>query len=243
LFGSRRRRALSILAISLIVAIVLTGILATIGTQIESYEAPLQFPISDEMIELPTMRIHTSGPSYFQSVGRVYAYFSSPYASTFKTFEVRMSLDNVSWTTVPLLDSQSNELGKFADLGLVDLSGIVLEINIKCYIPAQQVHLPPNVTKEDLLNSVRGNIIIHKEMAPKDTVAVILVGATLFGTLFGIVLKVADELFPLRAQIDKTLEKPKNDLNGDDTNALSVATGHESKTTRPTDETKRKKGT
>jgi hypothetical protein len=227
--------------ISLVVAIVLTSILATIGTQIESYEAPSQFPISNEMIELSTIRIHTSGPSYFHSVARVYAYFSSPYASTFKTFEVKMSLDNISWTTVPLLDSQSNELGKFADLGLVDLSGIVLVINVKCYIPPQQVQLPPNVTKEDLLNSVRGNIIIHKEMAPKDTVAVILVGATLFGTLFGIVLKVADELFPMRPQIDKVLKKPKNDLNGDDTRTLSVATGHKSKSTRPTDETKRKR--
>lgn len=198
-FVKQKKHAILLIIISLVLAVATTRALISTGkTEIESYEVPTQFTISNETKDFPPIQIHTTGPSYFTSVGRVYVYFSSPYATMFKTFEVNMSLDNVSWKEVPLLDSQSNDRTKFADLGLVDLSRLVVVIYGRYYVPPQKVQLPPNVTKEDLLKSLKGNIMIQREPAPRDTIIELLVDVT----LFGVFLRVADLLFLKERQVD-----------------------------------------
>jgi len=199
-FGKQKKGAILMIMMSLVLAAATTELLINMGkTEIESYEVPAQITISNETKDFPPIQIHTNGPSYFTSVGRVYVYFSSPYATAFKTFEVNMSLDKVSWKVVPLLNSQSNDRTKFADLGLVDLNSLVVVVYGRYYVPPQNLQLPPNVTKEDFLKSLKGNIILERETAPRDRIIVILV----FVTLFGVILRVTDLLFLKRGQIDE----------------------------------------
>ena len=199
-FGKQKKHAILMIIMSLVLAVAATQTLIFIGKQeIESYEVPPQFTISNETKDFPPIQIRTTGPSYFTSVGRVYVYFSSPYATAFKTFEVNMSLDNASWKRVPLLNSQSNDRAKFADLGLIDLNRLLIVIYGRYYVPPQEVQLPPNVTKEDLLKSLRGNIMIERETAPRDRIIELLVDVT----LFGVFLRVADLLFSKERQMDK----------------------------------------
>ena len=196
---ARTRHAITVIVISLVIALLeTTALVAVFDTGPESFEAPQQFSFSDKVIYVSPIRIRTNGPSYFHSVARVKAYFSSPYASAFKTFDVDMSLDNASWTRVPLLGPQSN--GESATLGLVDLSELTIVIYVRHYLPPQTVQLPTGVAKEDFLKSVHGTIMVHNEASPRDQVATILVGVALFAAN----LKIADYISPLRGRTDKT---------------------------------------
>lgn len=180
-----------------------THVLEYVGKlDIESYEAPAAFTISPETRYF-SIQIRTKGPSYFNSIGRIYVYFSSPCANFFETFEVAMSLDNASWVNIPFYSFQSNDYSKFADLGLIGLDGLVITIYGRYHIPPQTMNLPSNVTKEDVLNGLKGNISIRKEIAPRDATVEFLVGITLFGAI----LRVLDLLF-LKKEGNSAL-KPK----------------------------------
>jgi hypothetical protein len=65
------------------------------------------------------------------------------------------------------------------------------------------MNLPSNVTKEDVLNGLKGNISIRKQIAPRDATVEFLVGITLFGAI----LRVLDLLF-LKKEGNSAL-KPK----------------------------------
>ncbi len=192
---ARTKRA--IIVISLVLAIIETSALITVfDTEPQSFDAPPQFTFSDKVIYVSPIRIGTNGPSYFHSVARVNACFSSPYAAAFKTFEVDMSLDNATWTRVPLLGPQSDCHIESSTLGLVDLSKLTVVIYVRYYIPPQTVQLPTGVTKEVFLKSVNGTIMIHREASPKDQVATFLVCVA----LLGLNLAVANHISPSRGK-------------------------------------------
>ena len=104
---------------------------------------------------------------WFDSVGEVYVYLSSPYASYWKIFNVWMSLDNSSWTSVPFLESDTNNLTQMASLGFINLGNPQLTIYVKYYIPPQTLRVPPGVTKEDL-SIWKANVLIKKRATPAD---------------------------------------------------------------------------
>ncbi len=104
---------------------------------------------------------------WFDSVGEVYVYLSSPYASYWKIFNVWMSIDNSSWTSVPFLESDTNNLTQMASLGFINLDNPQLTIYVKYYIPPQTLLLPPGVTKEDL-SEWKSNVLIKKRATPAD---------------------------------------------------------------------------
>ncbi len=195
------RHAITVIVIALVIALLeTTALVAVFDTKPQSFEAPQQFSFSGKVTYDSPILTRTNGPSYFHSVARVNAYFYSPYAYAFKTFEVDMSLDNASWTRVPLLGSQSDGHIESATLGLVDLSELTIVIYVRHYLPPQTVQLPTGVTKEDFLKSVHGTIMVHKEASPRDQVTTILAGVALFAAN----LKIADYISPMRGQTDKT---------------------------------------
>ena len=104
---------------------------------------------------------------WFDSVGEVYVYLSSPYAGYWKIFNVWMSLDNSSWTSVPFLESDTNNLTQMASLGFINLGDPQLTIYVKYYIPPQTLRVPPGVTKEDL-SIWKANVLIKKRATPAD---------------------------------------------------------------------------
>ena len=117
---------------------------------------------------------------WFDSVGEVYVYLSSPYASYWKIFNVWMSLDNSTWTPVPFLESDTNNLTQMASLGFINLGNPQLTIYVKYYIPPQTLRVPPGVTKEDL-SILKANVLIKKRATPEDTVKWIMAFFTVFG--------------------------------------------------------------
>jgi len=104
---------------------------------------------------------------WFDSAGEVYAYMSSPYASYWNTFNIWMSLDNSSWTPVPFLESDTDNLTQMASLGFINLGNPQLTIYLKYYIPPQTILLPSGVTKEDA-SILKSNVLIKKRATPAD---------------------------------------------------------------------------
>jgi hypothetical protein len=118
-------------------------------------------------------------------------YLSSPYANYWETFNVWMSLDNVSWVDVPFLESTTNNKSQMANLGLINLGNPKLTIYQKNYVPPQTILLPPNVTTQDASN-LKANGVVKREATPSDTTQWILVFLTIFGTLFAVVAVIID---------------------------------------------------
>jgi len=128
-------------------------------------------------------------PGYFTSIGRVYVYYYSPYAEYFETFEVEMSLDKIHWVKVPFYSSLRNieDYGNFADLGYKELDKPIIEIYGKSFIPPQNLTIPiPNVTDEEVKNSIQGHGIIKRETTPRDEAIRFLAEVSLFGAIFGV---------------------------------------------------------
>jgi hypothetical protein len=121
-------------------------------------------------------------------MGRIYVHFSSEYADVWANtvFSVQMSLDNTSWVTVPVLSPWSNNRSEFADLGRVGLDSLVVTLYGRRYFPEQTVALPPNVTGEQVRQSLKGNVMVQQEEAPRDTTLRILVSVTLFAAILRI---------------------------------------------------------
>ena len=163
------------------------------STQIETFTSTIKITISNEtMLGSPYKAFVKKG--YFDSVGEVYVYMSSPYASYWNTFNVWMSLDNSSWTIVPFLESTTNNRTQMANLGLISLGNPQLTIYLKYYIPPQTILLPPNVTKEDASN-LNTKVLVKKQATPADTTQWILVFFTVFSVVFGVIGVILGLLF------------------------------------------------
>ena len=155
------------------------------STQIESLVSPTTtITISNEtMFSSPYEAFVKKG--FFDSVGRVYVYMSSPYANCWQTFKVWMSLDNSSWVIVPFLESPTNNLTQMASLGLINFDKPQLTIYQKYYIPPQTILLPSNVTKQDASN-FKSNVLVKRQATPAETIQWILVFFSVFGFIGGI---------------------------------------------------------
>ena len=177
---SKFPKILLIIVIALVFSIVVTFVLQyTESTQIEELTSTTTITISNETtFGSPSNAFVKKG--YFDSVGEVYVYMSSPYANYWNTFNVWMSLDNSSWTIVPFLESTTDNRTQMANLGLINLGNPQLTIYQKCYIPPQTILLPPNVTKQDASN-IKSNVLIKKQATPADTTQWILVFFAVFG--------------------------------------------------------------
>jgi len=164
--------------------------------QVESSTLSSSFTMANETIFFPPVQIDTNGPGYFESVGRIYAYFSSPYASVFNNFSVWMSLDNSSWTKVPLLPLQTDNRTKMGDLGLVGLDNFRIRIYVKYYFPPQTIYTPPNSPEVDIKGSFKGYIQIVKEPTRRDTINWLF----LFFTFFAVIFEIITYVSPFKSQ-------------------------------------------
>ena len=136
------------------------------GTRVEQLTFTTTITISNETrYGSPCKAFVEKG--WFDSVGEIYVYMSSPYASYWNIFNVWMSIDNSSWTSVPFLESDTNNLTQMASLGFINLDNPQLTIYVKYYIPPQTLLLPPGVTKEDL-SEWKSNVLIKKRATPAD---------------------------------------------------------------------------
>lgn len=123
----------------------------------------------------------------FDSVGKVYAYMSSPYANYWNIFNIWMSLNNnYSWTKVPFLTSDTSNITQMAYLGSINFADPQLKIYVKSYIPPQTIFLPPNVTKEEA-SALKANVLIKKEATPQDTTKWFLTFSALFSTVLAVI--------------------------------------------------------
>src|SRR3990170_6315627 len=86
-----------------------------LSLHIETPRITFDYPISNETIYASPIEYVTNGPIYFESVRRIYAYQTSQYADAFTIFDVWLSLDNASWTRIPLLLSQTDNRTEMAD--------------------------------------------------------------------------------------------------------------------------------
>lgn len=188
---NKRARKILLLGIALLLAFPATWILQYfVSLQIETPKIIITYTVSNETTTAAPIDIVTSGPSYFESVGRIYVYHTSPYASAFVTYHLWLSLDNSSWTETPLLSSQTNNRSQMADLGLVQLDNPKITLYMKYYIPPQTLAYAVNATKEQLENSFKGYVQIMKEATSRDTTNSILV----FFGFFTLILQVSDFL-------------------------------------------------
>lgn len=168
------------ISITLILSIVATFVLQYVeGTQIERLTYTTTITVSNETTFGSPFKAFVK-KDYFDSVGEVYVYMSSPYANYWNTFNVWMSLDNSSWTPVPFLESATNNLTQMANLGLINLGNPQLTIYVKYYVPPQTILLPPDVTKEDV-SVLKSNVLIKKQATPADTTQWVLVFFAMFG--------------------------------------------------------------
>jgi hypothetical protein len=182
------------LVIAFVLSVVVTFVLQYAeSTQIEVLTSTTTITISNETMFGPLGEAFVK-KGYFDSVGKVYVYMSSPYANYWNTFNVWMSLDNSSWTSVPFLESPTNNLTQMADLGLISFSDPQLTIYQKYYIPPQTILLPSNVTQQDALN-IKSNVSIKRQATPADTTQWILVFFTVFGMIFSVIGVILGSLF------------------------------------------------
>jgi hypothetical protein len=192
---SRLRKRLFKIVIALVIAfffsVGLTFLLQySESTQVESLTITTTITISNQTtFSLPYEGFVKKG--FFDSVATIYMYLSSPYANYWETFNVWMSLDNVSWVDVPFLESTTNNKSQMANLGLINLGNPKLTIYQKNYVPPQTILLPPNVTTQDASN-LKANGVVKREATPSDTTQWILVFLTIFGTLFAVVAVIID---------------------------------------------------
>jgi hypothetical protein len=188
---------LPIIAIALLIALVLSGIVTFVleyieSTQIEQISSITTITISNETrFGAPSQNLIKKG--YFDSVGEVFVYLSSPYAKYWQTFNVWMSLDNASWITVPFLESATGNLTQMANLGSISFGDPQLTIYLKYYVPPQTVVFPPNVTKQDASN-LTSNVVVKRRPTPADATQWTLVFFAVFGVVFSVIGVILDLL-------------------------------------------------
>lgn len=174
------------LFISLFLAIVITFGLYSI------YPSSLEIPVKYHNVSSNgyVTYVTYSGsiePSYFDSVGKVYAVGYSPYANFLKELRLEVSVDKDYWADVPIYSTPPNRknLTMFADLGYVNLNQVKINFYGKTSF-TQQIELPGSISKEEFLNSLKVSIEIEKINSPKDWVLLFLVFIATLGSAYGI---------------------------------------------------------
>jgi len=134
-------------------------------------------------------------PGYFHSAANVSVALSSKYADAFKSFKKEVSLDHIVWTEVHLYSSLPNttESSEYSWVGYIDLNKISIPFYERTYVPPQQLNV--NATKEDVMNSLIGKVIVHSIVTPKDFTLTVLVFIAILGTSFGILNSLVPEVY------------------------------------------------
>jgi len=158
--------------------------------QVLSFQAP-NFTISPNTEEFK-IRI-TLSSTYFRSRGRLYATMSSPFVGSFVRFSLNMSLDGVDWLEVPprIEPPTPDNKTSYTYLGHVDLSQAAVVIQGRYLVPPQTL-LPTNATKNAILSSFKGSVLVEPVLMPKDYVLLLLS----FVALFNMLLAVLNAAFP-----------------------------------------------
>ena len=185
--------------------IILSFIVAYVGLFIleANYSPKVINPFEDIKLSAPTF-VESSGyfsinksavPGYFSSSADIYAFTYSPYADIFN-FTLELSTDNSSWVKVPFIKSQAQpqDYDQFANLGTFMMDKpTTTTVYGRYVIPPQNITLPSNVTPNDILKSVNGQIIIREHETPRDQMLEVLVFITLFSVSLSIFRFLRDE--------------------------------------------------
>jgi hypothetical protein len=159
--------------------------------------------VSEEVLEfqLPIM----ISPSYFSSLGKIYAYISSPYIKGFKEIKIELSADNLLWKEIPIYTAPPNQNDE-VEVGYIDLNKVNTVLYGRSYIPPQEIEKPNNVTKEQVLGSFKGNLIIKPIKTARDNILFIIIFITTFGVIYTILYSFISPTFSYQR---------KNNLNRD----------------------------
>lgn len=188
------------IVIALVIALLLSLVLVNVLEYYESTQAiqstsTTTFTVSNETsFATPFETVIEKG--YFDSIGEVYVYLYSPYASDFVTLDVWMCRDNSSWVSVPFLNFTTENYTQMADLGVIELSNPNLTIYQKYYFPPQAPNLPANVAKQDALNSVHSYVTVHRLATPTDRTNWFSTFLTIFGVVFAVVFGIVGYFLP-----------------------------------------------
>jgi hypothetical protein len=137
--------------------------------------------ISENITDFPLH--YTIAPRYFTSVGNIRVAYSSQYADAFQIFELNMSLDQNEWTQVPLTSEIPINVKDYTDLGYISLTQVRITIYCRMFVPPQNLSKPSSVTKQEVLDSFRGQFHVNTIRTGKDLMIMILVFLTMYRTL------------------------------------------------------------
>jgi hypothetical protein len=196
------------IVIALVIALLLSLVLVNVLEYYESTQAiqstsTTTLTVSNETsFATPFETVIEKG--YFDSIGEVYVYLYSPYASDFVTLDVWMCRDNSSWVSVPFLNFTTENYTQMADLGVIELNNPNLKIYQKYYFPPQSPNLPANVTKQDALNSVHSYVVVHRLATPTDRTNWFSLFLEIFGAVFTVIAIVLGVYLPPKDSRSKT---------------------------------------
>ena len=187
-------KVIVIIIISILLAFALTKILET------SFSPSINVPLKNiNFVVSPEDQLFNISyyflPGYFSSTANAYACLYSPYVDLFQ-FNVTLSVDNNSWVELPLFKSASSppNLKKYADLGLIANDKPMLITFYGIYsLPPQNPVFPPGVSNEMAVNSIKGLIVLQRQITPRDQVLEILVFFSIFSVLIALSRLLKDE--------------------------------------------------
>jgi hypothetical protein len=162
-------------------------------TQLRDTEYLTPITISPNTTDMPPVIIRTTGPNYFQSVGKIYALMWSEYSTHFQNFSIEMSVDELYWEEIPIYRNEPDltSLDNYSEIGLVDMDKLVLQIFCISNVQPQTLTVPGNVTRQQIISSFHGDIHIKLESSPRDRIVQMLITLT----LWGVIIRIIDMIF------------------------------------------------
>jgi hypothetical protein len=176
---------LIILIISLIFAGLLTIFLLKCGEN-KTAEPNLQTMVNaSENITTMTKSLYVK-PGYFKSMGEVSARVQSPFLKSFSEIKIWVSTNQVDWKEV---------IGEnYTRLGYINLNNPNHLLYFKFYLPTGQSLYLKNITKNELLQSFKGDIKVKGISTGRDKVLLILIFIALLGTIYTILITQLEDI-------------------------------------------------
>jgi hypothetical protein len=145
----KKQRLLLTFGVLLVIALTVTLMIEVIlSFQIQLSNVGTTIKIDNVTYYPPPIVINTNGPTYFNSYAHIKAIVASNHGDIFKIANFSASLDNMTWTILPMAFNETDlENKESVDLGLVKLDSPQITVYLKTYIPPQEVtvYVPPNV--------------------------------------------------------------------------------------------------
>ncbi len=174
------------LIISITIAFVVTYYLSQWKPELEYYQKITKLPTNKNEFTIT----NNISPNYFNSRGKLYVSLWSQYANLFNISKLEMSLDNINWSQIHLITDAPTigDSSKYEYLGYIDLNQP--RITVCGQISFSLQTLPSNVSKNDVLKSIKGNIWIDSIKTPKDWTLLIIVFTSFLSACYGILSSV-----------------------------------------------------